>query len=563
MAPVSEPPPRHDMVAWLSPRTLLSSAREAVVSALFARYADKREIEGGLSAECFCWRPPSGEPAWLDYASDVGDGWAPTYCIARLMAEPELAVAGELTRRGRVLVLGGDEVYPSASKQAYDERFEGPYALALPEDPAVAEEDRPRLFALPGNHDWYDGLTSFMRFFTQGASVGGWKTAQKRSYFAVEIADGWWVWGIDIQFDTYIDAPQMEYFTAAAKRLDGGRVILATAKPSWIDVGPTNPRPQSWQSIAFLKERVIEASGGTLALTLTGDLHHYSRYSPPGDGRDSKITAGGGGAYLSATHWLPRERRLPPVVGGPDVLNTLQCHWPEAGVSRKLGRGVGAYLLPWVTPSLNVVLMAVGGLLALLLAAGLKDQAGDLAGSLDRGGGELLLDALTPWFVLASGLLAFGLGAWARSGGAPRWFGLLHAAAQIAAASALTLAVLSWGELEWLADDGFWLGYATVGIVALLSAVSARWIFTLYLYLAQRLEDHWHAEEAFAAQSRTIGVDYKHFLRFRIEGDHLKMWVIGVASVPRAWTRDARPEPVGREPEIELVDQLSFSVPRR
>ena len=76
----------------------------------------------------------------------------------------------------------------------------------------------PRLFALPGNHDWYDGLTSFLRVFAQQRPFGGWATEQTRSYFAVSLPQRWWLFAIDTQFDDYVDAPQLEYFHDAAKQ---------------------------------------------------------------------------------------------------------------------------------------------------------------------------------------------------------------------------------------------------------------------------------------------------------------------------------------------------------
>ena len=35
---------------------------------------------------------------------------------------------------------------------------------------------------------------------------------QRRSYFAVKLTPGWWLWGIDIALDTSIDPPQQAYF---------------------------------------------------------------------------------------------------------------------------------------------------------------------------------------------------------------------------------------------------------------------------------------------------------------------------------------------------------------
>ena len=163
--------------------------------------------------------------------------------MAYLLAQPKLDVTvttGEETvptTRGSVLVMGGDEVYPSASARAYEERTKGPYNAAMPHS-----DDPPALFAIPGNHDWYDGLTAFLRFFCQGGWVGGWKTEQRRSYFAVKLPQRWWLLGIDIQFDTYIDAPQIEYFRDVAAQIqDGDGIILCNAKPSWVEGG----KPQS------------------------------------------------------------------------------------------------------------------------------------------------------------------------------------------------------------------------------------------------------------------------------------------------------------------------------
>ena len=107
---------------------------------------------------------------------------------------------------------------------------------------------RSALLAIPGNHDWYDGLTNFVRIFCQDGFVGGWKTRQRRSYFAARLPHGWWLWGVDIQFDTYIDKPQLDYFRAAGAGMKAGdRVILATGKPSWMKVAPGRPVPDSYR----------------------------------------------------------------------------------------------------------------------------------------------------------------------------------------------------------------------------------------------------------------------------------------------------------------------------
>jgi hypothetical protein len=556
------------MTEWLSPSVLARSAVEVVVSKLFADYADKREFEGGLSDERF--KPPPGSGTfWLDYASDVGDGFDSTYTIAHFLAAPTLDLrddSGELheTERGRMLVLGGDEVYPSASWKRYEEHFIAPYSAALPhiDEPGA----RPRMFAVPGNHDWYDGLTSFMRLFCQDKSIGGWQTQQKRSYFALELPHRWWLWGIDIQFDSYIDGPQIEYFTQAAEQTsEGDRIILATAKPSWVAVRDAGEPPQSWMSLAYFQERVLCRKGAELALTLTGDLHHYARYEPTGAG-DPKLTAGGGGAYLSATHWLPSSLDLPSVgkagaVGKqPTAAYTLETSWPSADASRGIRKGILWHLLPWKTHRLNRLTTAIYAVIALLLAVGIKDQDASLAPSLGAHSGLALVgDAITFWGVLlALGLIA-GLGLWARGGEAPMLLGWVHAALQLAAATALTLLLLE-ADLFGLADDGFWLGYVTAVAVGLLSWLAARWILVAYLFLMPHLNDRWHVNEAFAGQALT---SFKHFLRLKIEADRLTVYAIGVEAVPSDWTGDEEPAPTAGWPEPVVFDRREIPYEER
>src|SRR4029453_5190986 len=96
--------------------------------------------------------------------------------------------------RGRILVLGGDEVYPVASPEGYDHRLEGPRGAPLP----LTAPPPAHLYPPPGNHGWFDGLTGFMRLFGQGRWIGGWRTHQTRSYFAAQLPHRWGLWGGEI-----------------------------------------------------------------------------------------------------------------------------------------------------------------------------------------------------------------------------------------------------------------------------------------------------------------------------------------------------------------------------
>ncbi len=320
-----------DACRWLSPselKTLMSST----LALLFGNYADKRELQKVFDSNLIVM-PPADQPLaegadfWFDYTADVGDGFDATYTVAALMGQPSLRVEGidDELPRGQMLVLGGDEVYPTASTKAYDDRTTGPYRSAMP-----SATPQPLMLALPGNHDWYDGLTAFLRLFTQDRMIGGWRTEQKRSYWTVQLPHRWWLVGLDSQLDSYFDDPQLKYFesTLTANLQPGDSVIVCAATPAWLKASSGHPdafNGLEWFERNFVTSRRIpgsnerEATGAQARLWLSGDKHHYLRYSerltdpqaPDGTARQM-VTAGIGGAYLDTTHGLAPELKLLP-----------------------------------------------------------------------------------------------------------------------------------------------------------------------------------------------------------------------------------------------------------
>ena len=95
---------------------------------VFGRHSDTRLIEALSSQpqDVFDYRDHQGE-FWLDYVADVGDGWNSTYAVASAIAAQSMLD----TRAGQVLVMGGDEVYPYPSRNAYARRTETPYREAF------------------------------------------------------------------------------------------------------------------------------------------------------------------------------------------------------------------------------------------------------------------------------------------------------------------------------------------------------------------------------------------------------------------------------------------------
>jgi hypothetical protein len=298
--------------------------------------------------------------------------------------------------------MGGDEVYPTPSTKLYRDRTTGPYEAALQflEPVGGANDVSATLYAIPGNHDWYDGLSAFLKQFCSRQWIGGWKTRQHRSYFAIQLPHGWWLWGIDIAFDTPIDSTQMKYFREAARVLDpGDSVILATAKPSWKDCERVDDdiHDEHYNNLRyFVAETIGEHSEAEVRLMLAGDKHFYARFSEQGVGSPDarqKIIAGGGGAYLSSTAGLRdcvtvREpTRSEPGPGRPTAYE-LVAAWPSKDESRRLAWHA-LWRLPQTTRLYGALGVIVAGL-AWLIRRALDDTM--IAGLPGMDAGNLLTE---------------------------------------------------------------------------------------------------------------------------------------------------------------------------
>ncbi|MFY1688431.1 metallophosphoesterase family protein [Plantactinospora sp. WMMB782] len=351
-------------VPWLAPLLLISTGLRTLLALLFGAYLDKRELQGSLPGTVSRQVGPDGD-LWLDFVADLGDGFNATYSVAYLLSRRDLEVDGHRLPRGQMLLMGGDQVYPTASGEAYENRCKGPYQAALPQPPT--DGPPPALYAVPGNHDWYDGLTAFLRLFVRSRddNVGGWRTPQSRSYFAVELPAGWWLFGLDGQSGAYLDDPQLRYFEEAAQALTAeSRVIIAVPEPSWVKAVD---KPHEYDTIDYFIRTIVAPTGAQVRLLLSGDLHHYARYTGPD--RDL-VTCGGGGAYLYPTHKLPDRIEVPPKDTLVRRASTSQAYelagrYPDAARSRRYGWGIFGRL-PLRNPGFSTLL---GGLHILLMLA--------------------------------------------------------------------------------------------------------------------------------------------------------------------------------------------------
>ena len=556
---------RRKMVGWYDPRQLAFTAFQTVLSSLFAQRADYRLIEALQKApEPGDYR--SKEEVWIDYVSDLGDGFNSTYSVARVLAEESLpAGTDDELPRGSVLIMGGDEVYPTPSHAAYEERLVRPYAAALDENDTT---DLLELYAIPGNHDWYDGLGSFMNLFCHGNRIGAWQTPQKRSYFALQLPHGFWLLGVDIQLQSDVDNPQIDYFLSLGIK-EGDRVILCTAEPDWI-YGNIHAGKKN---LSVLETRLQEEKKAMIVLQIAGDLHHYRRHTVvEKDGTRGDIhlvTAGGGGAFLHPTHTHDVDTIK---VGKPGKLRSYalnkKTEYPSRSDSRWMGLRNIAFALknPWFG-------IATGAIYTILSWVMPTSKLGE-----------------GPWSTAVPRMLWSGIESVASTHGAPsglvwvvgillafvaftdthkpvyRWIaGLFHGSIHLAAAlaiSATTAFLLDREAMNPVLErfvgslmtfvGGYFIGATIMGIYLVISVVFFRR----------------HGNEAFSS----LKIEgYKNFLRMRVSAEGLSVWAFGLETVPGnddwEWKKggegDGRYEPAQGAPELipKVIDH--FVIPTK
>ncbi|MEJ7848392.1 MAG: hypothetical protein WKF92_09915 [Pyrinomonadaceae bacterium] len=534
---------RASMVGWYEPRQLARTAYQVFLSTIFGRHADRRLLQAGPVApgsavELYFNFSEVDGPFWFDYIADVGDGFDSTYTMASCLAQPMLKLMElnkstlHTTERGKILVFGGDEVYPAASAEVYRERLIKPYNAAFPgviNAAGAGLDSRPAVFAIPGNHDWYDSLVAFSDLFMRNEPFCGWRTMQKRSYFALRLPRGWWLFGTDTQLGSSLDRPQIDYFASVMKDVPAAdRIILCNAEPNWINAELFKNDPGfSDQQMTDFNENVLRDQ---VAVFIAGDRHYYRRHEETGKVgptafKRQKITAGGGGAFLHPTHNENVDRI------GKNPVYKLKKSFPDPSDSRRLS--YWNLLFPLWNPSFGLVT----AVLYLLTARAFLSNIGTFAWSeIHLAIATLVHDTLTEPFSLYWVLLFF-IGFLFFTDTASkiyRWIaGTLHAIAHLAATF-----VISWQVSYWL-SDGRGLNFGST--IQLLSASAlifiGGWIvgsaiMGIYLFVSLHIFGR-HHNDAFSALKIA---DYKNFLRLKIEENgELVIFPVGIKSVIKKW----------------------------
>jgi len=258
----------------------------------------------------------------LTVIGDTGEGDGSQYAV----------VPGLLKEGGAsdFMFIISDVIYPAGGIDDYENKFYRPY------------KDYPQpIYAIPGNHDWYDDLTGFMFHFcgrddpppTVAGPGSGWKrflrklfwrhapkgdakaiarmqamrslpsqqARQPGPYLAIDAGPVVLV-GIDTGITGEIDRDQGEWLRRISRRSKKPKILL-TGKPLRVN---GELHAGQIEDGGTVDEIVQEAEHNYIA-AVGGDVHNYQRYPVTlADGRTIQyIVSGGGGAFMNETHTIP------------------------------------------------------------------------------------------------------------------------------------------------------------------------------------------------------------------------------------------------------------------
>ncbi len=486
-----------------------------------------------------------GRDVWIDFVADTGDDVEVSEAVARLVVGryelPDPERPGEFLEapRGDILLFGGDTAYPVATVEEINNRVMVPFNRVFQ---GVDDGVDRALLGIPGNHDWYDGLDGFARMFrhrpdeaharpsivnieqhtieraadwarefvrgghiekAKTLNLMGYTPMQSASYFLLPVTEKIHLFGVDRQLKS-LDFRQRRFFSSWYMQHPSAVPWVVMPDPPYkFGVG-------SESGLGMIRGLNLELERDR-ALVMTGDIHHYERWSA---GETDYVIAGGGGAFL---HPARVDRRAAPERDvewpGPE-----QCRALLSQVPWKIARGRSGFLphlvfLVLFTPTLVYGVTGipiVEQLMASLSTFLMTSVVYSLIGGIRRGR-RLLVGFL--------GLLA----------------GAVTAAIPL---------VTAWGILRLSEVTELPLGGVGLALAVLIPACFVgAFVFGAFLTLLTRLGlEH---TQAFTALDHP---GYKHFLKLRVRanGDTVDAWCIGLT------------DPLGKGAEPELVDTFTF-----
>ena len=230
----------------------------------------------------------------------------------------------EVTRRPdvRFVVISSDVIYPTGAMKDYEARFWLPFmGVTKP------------VYAIPGNHDWYDALEGFSATFLEPESARRAMQArveadnhltsttdrhiegliaeasrlqreyrvpvqhQQLPYFQIQTAD-FALFAVDTGVARRIDARQRQWLEDALAQADGKLKMVILGHPFF-----AGGRDQTQGDPAFQELRQL-LQQHQVQIVMAGDTHDLEFYQEPPAAPDHRHSTlhfvnGGGGAYLS------------------------------------------------------------------------------------------------------------------------------------------------------------------------------------------------------------------------------------------------------------------------
>ncbi|MFF4315513.1 metallophosphoesterase family protein [Streptomyces sp. NPDC001507] len=318
-------PDHGEKLFWFNPRTMWA-ARNGVLASWFgdptgrtrSRWVAQRAA-AGAPADKLIRRHEADRFSFM-VIGDTGEGDDSQYAVV-----PGFLQASQDTD---FAVIASDVIYPVGATDDYGTKFFRPY------------RDYPApIYAIPGNHDWYEDLGAFMRVFCDDTPAlpaepgprpltrAWWRAllwhrprpadeqlladarklrgrqeqtaVQPGPYWAID-AGPVRIVGIDTGLLGTIDAEQGAWLREVSR---GPRPkILVTGSPLYVD---GEHHPCAIEGGGTVDDIVRDPAHHYVA-AIGGDIHNYQRYPVDVAGRTIQyVVAGGGGAFMHATHTIP------------------------------------------------------------------------------------------------------------------------------------------------------------------------------------------------------------------------------------------------------------------
>ncbi|MFA5505960.1 MAG: metallophosphoesterase [Vulcanimicrobiota bacterium] len=217
----------------------------------------------------------------------------------------------------RFLVISSDVIYPDGAMRDYEHRFFLPFKGF----------EKP-IYAIPGNHDWYDALESFSAVFfrpedarrairarvaadqnisttTEGRIESMLEHAQSlREHYEIDVGhqsapyfqiqtDDFAFIALDTGILRRIDLDQRRWFTAALREAQGKFIMVLLGHPFYAEGLDWTATSEEFTEI----RDIIHEAG--VDVVMAGDTHDFEYYLEPGKRPTHHFVNGGGGAFMS------------------------------------------------------------------------------------------------------------------------------------------------------------------------------------------------------------------------------------------------------------------------